>query len=311
MELRNKRIIVTGGAGFIGSHLVDRLLELDNHVTVIDNLSDGRKQHINHEAELVNGDLRDKDFCITNIKNADIVFHLAANSNIHLGAEHTNLDFEMNIIGTDNVLEAIRINHIKNICFSSSFTVYGNVKTVPVAENYGPLVPISLYGASKLADEALISGYCGTFGMQATIVRFANIIGPRQKIGIIHDFVDKLSHNPNQLEVLGDGSNTKSYIYITDCIDAIVKAVENSKDSVNLFNISYEDTLSAAEIAKLAVKQLSPKAKITFTGKETYKGDVKVVLMDSSKLKSIGWKPKFNSKTAVLETIKEFENQFN
>jgi UDP-glucose 4-epimerase len=307
MNLKNLRIIVTGGAGFIGSHLVDKLLAMGNHVTIIDNLSSGKKEFINHEAEFVKGDLKDWKFCIKHIRNADVVFHLAANVDVKLGVKYPNIDFDTNVEGTDNVLEAMRINEVNHICFTSSSVVYGNAKKMPTKEDYGPLVPISLYGASKLADEALISGYCGTFGMQSWILRFANIIGPRQTHGIIFDFIKKLQNNPDELEVLGDGKQSKSYVYVLDCVDAMIAAVEKSNETVNIFNISSHDDTKAELIAKLVTAEmgLSSRAKIWCTGgNQGWKGDIPHMLLDSSALRKLGWKPKFNSKTSVEETTR-------
>src|SRR4030067_2169815 len=226
-----KKIIVTGGAGFIGSNLVDRLLLRGNEVIVIDNLSSGKmeflKEHIeNPDFKFIRLDLLKLDDLKKTVKDADAVFHLAANPDVRLGASDTKVHLEQNIIVTYNLLEAMRVNKIKNILFTSTSTIYGEATIIPTPENYGPLVPISLYGASKLACEALITSYCSTFDMRSWIFRFANIVGERGTHGIIIDFINKLRKNPEILEILGDGKQNKSYIHVYDCVEAILFAME-------------------------------------------------------------------------------------
>ena len=213
------RILVTGGAGFIGSHLVDRLAE-QNKVTVIDNLTSGRGDFLNPRAEFIQADLL-ADEISEHFSGKDIIFHLAANPDVRIGAEDTRIHLEQNVIVTYRVLEAMRVTGVKKLAFTSSSTVYGEALT-PTPEDYGPLTPISLYGASKLACEALISSYCFTFDFKAYIYRFANVIGEGSTHGVIYDFINKLKANPEELEILGDGNQTKSYIHIDDCIEAML-----------------------------------------------------------------------------------------
>jgi len=237
-------ILVTGGAGFIGSHLIDALLEKGNEVKCIDNFSSGRKEFIEQSMdkglELIEGDLLNRDDIKKALSGCDTVFHLAANPDVRLGVENTEVHLEQNIIATYNLLEEMRKADVKKIAFTSSSTVYGEAEQIPTPESYGPLIPISLYGASKLAAEGLISAYCYTFDMQSVIYRFANVVGPRSTHGVTYDFIKKLRENSHVLEILGDGSQKKSYLYISDCIDAMLFGMEKSKSKVEIFNIGSE-----------------------------------------------------------------------
>lgn len=304
-------IVVTGGAGFIGSHAVDKLLSRGNRVTVIDNLSSGRMEFIephlrDEHFKFINLDLLDAEKLKLAIRSADMVYHLAANPEVRLGAENTRIHLEQNILTTYNVLEAMRMNEQKKIVFTSTSTVYGEAALIPTPENYGPLIPISLYGASKLACEALITSYCHTFDMRSWIFRFANIVGERSTHGIITDFVKKLKNNPESLEILGDGKQSKSYLHVSDCVDAILFAVENSDGMVNIFNIGSEDAISSQEIAGIVVNELGLKdVAFRFTGgKRGWKGDVPRMLLSIEKLKALGWKPVHNSKSSVVAAVR-------
>ncbi|MGB8217794.1 MAG: NAD-dependent epimerase/dehydratase family protein [Candidatus Methanoperedens sp.] len=308
--MQNK-IIVTGGAGFIGSNLVDRLLSAGNEVTVIDNLSSGRmeflKQHTaNPDFKFIELDLLETENLGKAIQGADFVYHLAANPDVRLGAVDTKIHLEQNIIATYNLLEAMRINKQKNIVFTSTSTVYGEATVIPTAENYGPLIPISLYGASKLACEALITSYCSTFDMNSWIFRFANIVGERGTHGIIVDFIEKLRNNPHALEILGDGQQRKSYLHVSDCIDGILYAVNNSHEFVNIFNVGSNDTINSTEIGEIVVKEMGLRnVKFTYTGgKRGWKGDVPKMLLAIGKIRELGWNPSYNSKNSVVATVR-------
>lgn len=301
------KIIVTGGAGFIGSHLVDRLIVDGNEVTVIDNLSSGKMEFIEHHDQdpnlkLVKLDMLELEKLKHAIKGADTVYHLAANPDVRLGAENTKIHLEQNIIVTYNLLEAMRMNKQQNIIFTSTSTVYGEASIIPTPENYGPLIPISLYGASKLACEALITSYCHTFEMRSWIFRFANIVGERGTHGIIFDFINKLKTNPEALEILGDGQQRKSYILVSDCIDGILFAVNNSNEMANIFNIGSIDTINSTEIGELVVKEMGlHDVKFTYTGgNRGWKGDVPKMLLSIDKLRKLGWNPLNNSKSSVI-----------
>jgi UDP-glucose 4-epimerase len=308
------KILVTGGAGFIGSHLVDKLTEQGKEVIVLDNLSSGRKEFIQqhfgssrfnfYQVDLLTDEL-DKYF-----KDIDEVWHLAANPDVRAALKNTRIDIDQNILVTYNILEAMRKNGVKRILFTSSSTVYGEAKQIPTPENYAPLFPISLYGATKLACEALISAYCHTFDMSAVIFRLANVIGPRSTRGVIYDFINKLKKNPNELEILGDGNQKKSYLYIDDCINGMLIGAKNANKRIEIFNLSSEDWITVKEIGEIVCKKLKLKPKFSFTGgKRGWKGDVPLMLLDISKIKNLGWKARHNSVKAIrvtLESCNEF-----
>ncbi|MFA4934752.1 MAG: NAD-dependent epimerase/dehydratase family protein [Candidatus Methanoperedens sp.] len=308
--MKNK-IIVTGGAGFIGSHMVDRLLSQDNEVTVIDNLSSGRMEfleaHVSDKNfKFIKLDILDLEKLKKAIQGADIIYHFAANPDVRLGAENTKIHLEQNIFATYNVLEAMRMNKQQNIVFTSTSTVYGEATIIPTPENYGPLIPISLYGASKLACEALITSYCHTFDMKSWIFRFANIVGERSTHGIIVDFINKLRNNPDSLEILGDGQQRKSYIHVSDCVDAILYAVKNSHEMANIFNIGSNDTINSTEIGEIVVSEMGLKdVAFSYTGgKRGWKGDVPRMLLSIETLQKLGWKPVHNSKSSVVSAVR-------
>jgi UDP-glucose 4-epimerase len=306
-----KRVLVTGGAGFIGSNLVDRLLEKESEVIVFDNLSSGKMDFIENHLEnpdfsFIKGDLLDPEAIEKVCKDTDMVYHVAANPDVKLGASDTKVHLDQNILATYNLLEAMRKGSAKQIAFTSTSTVYGEASIMPTPENYGPLVPISLYGASKLACEALITSYSHTFDMQAWIFRFANIVGPRSTHGITVDFIKKLKENPRKLEILGDGKQEKSYLHVSECVNAILFAIEKNKKEVNIFNIGSEDTISATEIGKIVVEEMGlSDVEFTYTGgSRGWKGDVPRMRLGIEKLKAIGWKPEYTSERSVRETAR-------
>ncbi|AKB30446.1 UDP-glucose 4-epimerase [Methanosarcina siciliae C2J] len=310
--LSENRILVTGGAGFIGSNLVDRLLEKGNLVVVFDNLSSGKMEFIEHHLEnpdfsLVRGDLLDPEAIERACKDVDMVYHVAANPDVKLGASDTKVHLDQNILATYNLLEAMRKGDAKKIAFTSTSTVYGEASVMPTPEDYGPLIPISLYGASKLACEALITSYSHTFDIQAWIFRFANIVGPRSTHGITVDFIKKLKDNPGRLEILGDGKQEKSYLHVSECVDAILFAIEKSKEDINIFNIGSEDTISATEIGGVITEEMGlSDVEFVYTGgNRGWKGDVPRMRLGIEKLKAIGWKPVYTSENSVRETARE------
>jgi len=310
MPAKNK-VLVTGGAGFIGSHLVDSLLERGNEVLVFDNLSSGDLKFIEHHLEkpdftLVEGDLLEPEAIEKACKGADFVFHVAANPDVKLGVSDTRVHFDQNILATYNLLEAMRKQGAGKLAFTSTSTVYGEAKVMPTPEDYGPLVPISLYGASKLACEALITSYAHTFDMQAWVFRFANIVGPRSTHGITVDFIRKLRENPERLEILGDGKQEKSYLHVSECVESILFAIEKSKEEVNIFNIGSEDTISATRIGEIVVEELGlSDVEFTYTGgSRGWKGDVPRMRLGIEKLKEVGWEPEYSSERSVRETAR-------
>jgi UDP-glucose 4-epimerase len=309
--LSDLSILVTGGAGFIGSHVVDRLVKSGNKITVFDNLSSGRMDFIarhldDPDFKLIKADLLDTEAIDAACKDIDLVFHIAANPDVRLGATDTRVHFDQNITATYNLLEAMRKNAVSNIAFTSTSTVYGEATIIPTPENYGPLVPISLYGASKLACEALITSYSHTFDMHSWIFRFANIIGDRGTHGIIVDFIEKLRRNPHELEILGDGKQSKSYLHVRECVDAMMFAVTESNDEVNIFNIGSEDATNPTRIGEIIVEEMGlSDVKFSYTGgSRGWKGDVPKMMLGIDKLKGMGWKNEWESERSVRETVK-------
>ncbi len=305
------RILVTGGAGFIGSHIVDRLISSGNEVIVYDNLSSGKLEFLEHHMrnknfKFVKEDLLNFEALKREMMDVDLVYHVAANPDVKIGARDTRIHLEQNVIATHNLLEAMRLNDISDMVFTSTSTVYGEAKKIPTPEDYGPLIPISLYGASKLAAESLIMAYAHTFGMNTVIYRFANIVGPRSTHGVIYDFIMKLKNNPRELEILGDGTQKKSYLYIEDCVDAIIYGYEHRKEDVEIFNIGSEDWIDVKKIADIVVEEMGlENVKYRFTGgKRGWKGDVPKMLLSIEKIKSYGWKPKYSSEESVRLTAR-------
>ncbi|HHO57006.1 MAG TPA: NAD-dependent epimerase/dehydratase family protein [Thermoplasmatales archaeon] len=304
------KILVTGGAGFIGSHLIDALLERGDEVICFDNFSSGRREFIEHnlgQMELVEGDLLNRSDIGKAIKGCDAVFHLAANPDVRSGAGNTKTHFDNNIVATYNLLEEMRENGVTKIAFTSSSTVYGEASVIPTPENYGPLIPISIYGASKLASEALIASYCHTFDMDAIIYRFANVVGPRSTHGVIYDFINKLKANPEQLEILGDGTQKKSYLYIDDCVEAMLFGFDRMKEKVEIYNIGSEDWTDVKTIADIVSSEMGLRPEYKFTGGldgRGWKGDVKFMRLDISKLKEKGWNPRHSSNDAIRMTAR-------
>jgi UDP-glucose 4-epimerase len=307
------KTIVTGGAGFIGSHVVDRLVKGGHEVTVIDNLCSGKlefiKRHIDtRRIEFLKGDLLDKSFLGKAMKmDADIVFHIAANPEVRLGVVGVDprRHLEQNVIATFNVLEEMRKNKMKRVVFTSTSAVYGEAKKIPTPED-SPTTPISLYGASKLACEAFITSYGYTFGIQSWVFRFANVVGPRGTHGILVDFTNKLRKNPKELEILGDGKQRKSYLYTEDCIDAMMFALKKSKERVNIFNIGSEDWIYVSKIAQIVVEEMKLKnVAFKYTGGDRgWVGDVPKMMLSIDKIKKLGWKPGFNSEQSVRNAVK-------
>lgn len=317
MNQINSPVCVTGGAGFIGSYLVDQLLKNGIETHVVDNMSNGRKEHIERWQKMRGFKFHKIDLLDTNALNIfrefKRVYHFAANPEVRVGTAKPEIHFEQNILATFNLLEALRKSQVDTLVFASSSTVYGDAEQIPTSESYAPLKPISLYGASKLACEALISSYSHTFGFKSTIFRFANIIGENSTHGVIFDFLHKLRSNPSEIEVLGDGHQKKSYLYISDCIRAIQLGIENQNKKVEIFNVGSEDSIEVRNIATIVIEELGLRnVNIKFTGGidggRGWKGDVKKMLLDVNKIKSVGWRPKYNSFDAVIHTIRNILN---
>jgi len=313
------KILITGGAGFIGSNLVELLVSKGYDVTVLDNLSttegDRFIRHLidNGKIKFVKGDIA-KAEDLKALEGNDMVVHLAANSDVRHGFENPEIDYRNNILGTFNVLEAARKYDIKELLFSSSSTVFGEAKQMPTPEEYGPLLPISSYGASKLADEAMISAYAHYYGIKSSIFRFANVVGKNSTHGIIYDFTNKLKKNPRRLEILGDGTQRKSYIHVSDCIGAMLFAHEKTK-TVDMYNLGSEGTTSVMEIADIVIEKMhlsNVEKTLVKTEDEKgggWKGDVKIAELAVKKLLSLGWKNRYSSREAVEIAVEEAHHQ--
>lgn len=303
--------LVTGGGGFIGSHLVDALVEQGNEVRVIDNFSSGREEFLSHHdgngtVEVHRGDLLDQGAVIAAMEGVETVHHLAANPDIRLGMEVTDTDLRQGTMATYNVLEAMRIAEVRRISFASSSAVYGEADVMPTPEDYGPVMPISLYGASKLAGEALITAWAGTFGAQGFIHRFANIVGPRGTHGVIFDFIHKLKRDPARLEVLGDGNQEKSYMSAHDCVQSMIHVIGLGGDGPVLNNLGTGDTCSVSRIAEIVIEESGfEDVSIDFTGGERgWAGDVPKTYLDVTKLLDTGFEPTTMSEQAVRDTAR-------
>ncbi len=318
-KLEGRKILVTGGAGFIGSHLVDRL-SMANHVVVLDNLSAGKIEFIQHhldngDIEFIKGDIFDEAVLERAMNGVEVVFHLAANPDVRVGVENTYVHLEQNVIATYRVLEAMRKANVKEIAFTSTSTVYGEAVIIPTPEGYGPLIPISMYAASKLSCEALISAYADNFGMTAVCYRFANVVGSRSTHGVTFDFVHKLKKNPGCLEILGDGSQKKSYFYVSDCINGMVHAYEKNNEKFGIFNIGSKDYIDVTTVAN-AVSSAIDLSDVEYSytggvdGGRGWKGDVKVMLLSIEKLTGLGWEPEFNSYDSIVMTAKDVLRDF-
>jgi len=301
--------LVTGGAGFIGSHLVDALVERGEEVRILDNFSSGRESFISqHEqrdsVQVIRGDLLDLGIVSESMIGVEMVHHLAANPDIRLGTEITDTDLKQGTICTYNVLEAMRMNGVQKISFASSSAIYGEAELMPTPENYGPVIPISLYGASKIASEALITAWVGTFGACGYIHRFANIVGSRGTHGVIFDFIHKLKRDPTKLEVLGDGNQEKSYMSAYDCVRSMLHVIDLSEDGWSLFNLGTGDTCSVSRIAEIVIEESGLEGvEIEYTGgKRGWAGDVPKTYLDVKKLLGTGFVPTSMSELAVRET---------
>lgn len=309
MKIKNQKIMVTGGAGFIGSHIVDKLMELGNHTVVFDNLSRGELDNIHKwlghpNFRFVKGDLLNRSEVENAIEGVDIVFHVAANPEVRTGVQNPDAHYTNNVQATYNLLEVMRKFNLKRIVFTSTSAVYGDAKVLPVTESYGPLKPISIYGATKLACEAIISSYCHTFDMMSTIYRFANIIGSRSRYGVIYDFIIKLKQNPKTLKIFGDGKQTKSYLLVEDCIDAFFAGLQQTEDQVEIFNIGSEDSVNVKTIADIVANEAHLRnVQYIFDGGvdggRGWKGDIKVLYLSVERLRSLGWRPKHTSVESV------------
>ena len=313
----SSKTLVTGGAGFIGSHLVDALMARGYRVRIVDNMSSGRLDNVetwvgDANLELLRGDLKKRSIAIKAVEDVETVFHLAANPDVRSGAAHPSSHLRENLLVTYNLLEAMRKSRqAKRILFASSSTVYGEPEKLPTPEDYGPLLPISVYGACKLASESLISAYCHTYDLQGTILRFANIVGSRSTHGVIFDFFEKLKRNQSELEILGDGTQTKSYLHVKDLIEVffiVMRTLKRSK--CEIFNVGSSDQVKVVRIAEIVSEEMKlAKPRFVFRSPTQdgrgWKGDVKTMCLSSKKLMELGWVQTLTSEGAVRLACRE------
>jgi len=313
---KGMRALVTGGAGFIGSHLSEALVKGGWDVVVLDNLSSGSRKNLNslldhpaNHTKLIVGDCCEHSDVRAAVKDVDIVFHFAANPEVRMELNDPATCFRQNTFATQVMLEEFESSSASMIVFPSTSTVYGEARLMPTPEDFSPLEPISVYAGSKLASEALIASSVRAFNKRAIILRLANVVGPRSTHGVARDFALKLTENPHHLAILGDGEQTKSYIHVEDCIRAILAAYSDSQKQVEVFNVASEDQISVRKIARIITEEMKlPDVKMTFTGGPEgrgWVGDVKNMLLDIGRLRSSGWEPKFGSEEAIRRTIRQ------
>jgi UDP-glucose 4-epimerase len=303
------RIFVTGAAGFIGSNLVDRLLAVGHTVVGYDNLVTGRREFIadalnNPHFRFIEGDLLDATLLNESVRGAEIVYHLAANADVRFGTENPRKDLDQNTIATFNVLEAMRRAGVKSIAFSSTGSVYGDPELIPTPEDAPFPIQTSLYGASKVACEGMVTAYAEGFGMRCWIFRFVSILGERYTHGHVFDFMQKLAKDPSTLHILGNGKQRKSYLYIGDCVDAMLKAVERADAKINFFNLGTDEYCEVKESASWIAGRLGLNPTFTYAGGDRgWIGDAPFVLLDTRRIRALGWQPKLKIRDAVERTV--------
>jgi UDP-glucose 4-epimerase len=306
--------LVTGGAGFIGSNLVDRLLADGHRVTVYDNFATGKLEFLALARDkpgfgLVQGDLLDTETLTDAMAGQEFVFHLAANADVRFGTHHPRRDLEQNTVATQNVLEAMRLQGVRRIAFSSTGSIYGETAVFPTPEDCPFPVQTSLYGASKLAGEGLIAAYCCGFGFQSFIFRFVSILGERYTHGHVFDFFKMLSANPRCIEVLGNGKQRKSYLYVQDCIDAMFVAIKRAKDPVNIVNLGTQECCTVDDSLGWICEKLGVLPERRYTGGERgWVGDSPLIFLDTTRIRCLGWEPRLTIREAVIRTLEFLQN---
>jgi UDP-glucose 4-epimerase len=313
-----QRVAITGGAGFIGSHLVDACVARGWQVSVIDNLSVGKLEHIQEHVRtgrvsFTRGDVLDPFLLRSALAGADLVVHLAANPDARWGLENPSIDLELEVISTFQVLEAMRGLGVRRVVLASSGTVYGDVGATAIDESYGPCQPISLYAAGKVAAEAFVSAYCSSFGMHGLTCRFGNVIGERATHGALFDFVKKLEHDPRVLDVLGNGRQAKPYVEVRDLVQGLLFAAEHAPGPYDVFNIAPVGATSVATLAQTLLDELGlTETELRFGESDAgWPGDVPQSRMDASKLKRLGWTPSYSSDEAVRAGVRDLVRSLN
>jgi UDP-glucose 4-epimerase len=308
------RVFIVGGAGFIGSHFVDRLLadRATESVTVFDNFSSGREWHLaphvdDTRLQIVRGDAAQLDQLTDAMRGSQTVIHLASNPDIARAVTEPCVDFDSGTVLTQNVVEAMRVSGARRILYASGSGVYGDLGELEVDENHGPMIPISTYGASKLAGEALIASYCSMFGLTACVFRFGNVVGPRQTHGVGFDFIARLLKDRSRLRILGDGGQSKSYVHVTDVISAVLLASRSTAERVTFYNVATGDYITVREIADMAVKAvgLDPaETEFEFTGGDRgWKGDIPVVRLNTARIRHLGWTNAMSTAEAMRASL--------
>lgn len=309
------RVCIVGGAGFIGSHLADALLELAEirRVTLFDNFSLGRERHYEHHRgdprlRVVRGDADNMQALMDAVRGHEVVIHLASNPDIARAATEPGVDFYQGTVLTHNVVEAMRRAGVGRLLYASGSGIYGERGEELLTEDSGRLLPVSTYGASKLASEALIASYCAMFGFTACAFRFANVVGARQTHGVGFDFLRRLREDPTRLRILGDGRQSKSYVHVHDVVAAVLQANRMVESGFHVWNVATEDAITVTEIAEMATECLGirPLPRWEYTGGDRgWKGDIPVVRLDASRMRALGWKPRFNSREAIRRSLEE------
>jgi len=303
------KALVTGGAGFIGSNLVDRLLARGDEVVAYDNFSTGNREFLtgalaNPRFRLVEGDILDGAALAAALRGVDIVFHLAANADVRFGTDHPQKDLDQNTIGTFRVLEAMRAAGVKRIAYSSTGSIYGDATVFPTPEDAPFPVQTSLYGASKLAGEGLVSAYCEGFGFSAWIFRFVSILGERYTHGHVFDFYKRLIADPTHLHVLGNGKQRKSYLYVQDCIDAIFTAIERSEGKGVILNLGTDEYCEVNDSIGWITAALDVTPRLTYAGGDRgWIGDSPFILLDCARMRRLGWAPKLSIREGIMRTL--------
>jgi UDP-glucose 4-epimerase len=307
-SIKNAKVFVSGGAGFVGSHIADRLVKHGNEVIVYDNLSSGNKKFLKDSLEnitFIKGDLLDKKKLTCSLKGVDYVFHMAANADIKDNLSAPEKCLEQNTIATSNLLEAMRTNNVRKIAFASTGSVYGEPLIHPTPEDAPFPTQTSMYGASKLACEGLLEAYSVGYGYKVSIFRFVSLMGERYTHGCVFDFYKKMRENPKELLILGNGKQRKSYLYIKDCVDAMFKAIDSSKQDLRIYNLGHDDYMGVTAIADIVCRELGLEdVKYRYSGGERgWVGDSPFIHLDITKIKSLGWKPTKTIPECVKTTV--------